>query len=251
MARTQFTFYDSFYRAVSRIKKAADRAKAYDTICAYALYGEAPDIDALPDSVAVAFEAVRPILDSAAKKADAGRKGGDSKKTETPPKQTQATRKQTEANIKQTKADCEQEKEQEKEQVQVQVQEQMLFPPYSPPQTTEEAKNVSSVISDYMNRINPAASRSSLEELAEFAKDMGKDVCIRAFDIALDAKKANWPYIKAILRSKQAQGVKCLSDWEAAEQKRAGAKQQGETAVGVTSSDIENFFATTERIGEI
>lgn len=42
MERSQFTFYESFYRAVRRIKKKADRAEAYDAICAYALYGTEP-----------------------------------------------------------------------------------------------------------------------------------------------------------------------------------------------------------------
>ena len=41
--RTQFTFYESFYKAISRIKKKADRADAYDAICKYALTGIEPD----------------------------------------------------------------------------------------------------------------------------------------------------------------------------------------------------------------
>ena len=44
--------------------------------------------------------------------------------------------------------------------------------------------------------------------------------CLRAIDAALDAKKANWPYIKAILQAKQAQGVRCLADWDALEERR-------------------------------
>lgn len=44
MNRTQFTFYESFYKAISRIKKKADRADAYDVICRYLLYGETPSV---------------------------------------------------------------------------------------------------------------------------------------------------------------------------------------------------------------
>ena len=80
--------------------------------------------------------------------------------------------------------------------------------------------DVAAVISDYLNRINPSASPFSLEELSGYAEEMGKDVCIRAFDIALDSKKTTWSYIRAILRDKQARGVKCLADWDALEADR-------------------------------
>lgn len=74
MGRTQFTFYESYYKALSRIKKKADRADAFDAICQYALYGESPDTDSLPDSVAIAFELIRPTLDASRRKAEGGAK---------------------------------------------------------------------------------------------------------------------------------------------------------------------------------
>lgn len=98
MNRTQFTFYESFYRSISRIKKAADRVKAYDALCAYALYGEIPDLDSAPDSVASFFESIKPILDSAAKKAAAGKKGGSAKQAESTGKQPEASGSKSEAN---------------------------------------------------------------------------------------------------------------------------------------------------------
>ena len=103
--RTQFTFYESFYKAVSRIKKAADRAVAYDAICAYALYGTEPDLDKLPAASAIAFELIKPNLDASRKKAKSGKKGGESKQTESKPK----------ANDKQTATEKEKEKENKKE----------------------------------------------------------------------------------------------------------------------------------------
>lgn len=103
--RTQFTFYESFYKAVSRIKKAADRAIAYDAICAYALYGTEPDLDKLPAASAIAFELIKPNLDASRKKAKSGKKGGESKQTESKPK----------ANDKQTATKKEKEKENKKE----------------------------------------------------------------------------------------------------------------------------------------
>lgn len=74
--RTQFTFYESFYKAISRIKKKADRADAYDIICSYALFQEEPDLDSVSDAVAIAFELLRPVLDKAREKSENGKNGG-------------------------------------------------------------------------------------------------------------------------------------------------------------------------------
>lgn len=111
MNRNQFTFYDSFYRAVKRIRKPADRAMAYDAICAYALTGEEPDIEKMPDSVAIVFEMIKPNLVASRRKAESGKRGGETKQT-----------------ASKTEAKPKQEKEQEKEQEQVQDKEQMLSP---------------------------------------------------------------------------------------------------------------------------
>lgn len=75
MERTQFTFYESFVKALSRIRKKADRADAYDAICMYALYGVEPDIDRMQDLVAIAFELIRPTLDASRRKARNGKAG--------------------------------------------------------------------------------------------------------------------------------------------------------------------------------
>ena len=62
--RGQFTFYASFAVALKRLRDPAERCAAYDAIIDYALRGAAPDLDALPDAVAIAFELIRPNLDS-------------------------------------------------------------------------------------------------------------------------------------------------------------------------------------------
>lgn len=103
MERTQFTFYESFYKAISRIKKDADRGKAYDAICAYALYGTEPDMDSLPDAAAIAFELSKPNLDASRRKANSGKRGGQAKQTES---KTQANEKQT-ASKKESKKEKE------------------------------------------------------------------------------------------------------------------------------------------------
>lgn len=106
MQRTQFTFYESFFKAVSRIKKKADKADAYDMICAYALYQEEPDLESASDAVAIAFELLRPVLDKAKERSESGKKGGS---------KPEANRKQTlskpEANAKQGETASKKEKE--------------------------------------------------------------------------------------------------------------------------------------------
>ena len=97
MEREQFTFFASFHTALQRIRKPSERCAAYDAICAYALTGELPDLDKLPDAAAIAFELIRPVLDSGKRKAESGRTGGS---------KAEANRKQTgskaEANGKQS-----------------------------------------------------------------------------------------------------------------------------------------------------
>ena len=99
MERAQFTFYRSFFKAISRIKKKTDRADAYDIICAYALDQIKPDLDSVSDAVAIAFELLRPVLDKAKERAESGKKGGS--KSETDKENTNADDEIPEANNKQ------------------------------------------------------------------------------------------------------------------------------------------------------
>lgn len=105
----------------------------------------------------------------------------------------------------------------------------------SPPDGGEAKKapvnaTAAAVCADFLDRVNATASQSCLEELAAFAETLGEAVCKRAFDIALDAKKATWPYIRAILQDKQSRGVKCLADWDAAEKTRQTGTGKGDKA---------------------
>ena len=120
MNREQFTFYASFFRAVSRIRNKAARCDAYDAICAYALTGILPDLDKLPDSAAIAFELSKPNLDASRRKSEAGKSGGRPKQTESKPK----------ANEK--KSESRTEARAERKQEQVQEKEQMLITPHTP-----------------------------------------------------------------------------------------------------------------------
>ncbi len=79
-------------------------------------------------------------------------------------------------------------------------------------------------MSAFLDKVSPTPSQTSIDELKAYVKSMGAEVCLRAIDIALDAKKANWSYIRAILRNKQAQGVRCLADWDQLEVRRANTQ---------------------------
>jgi hypothetical protein len=114
--RTQFTFYASFFDAVSRIKKKADRADAYDAICAYALREEDPDFSKMSDAAQIAFLLIKPNLDSSRRKAKSGKNGGSTKQIAS---KAEANSKQSgrkaEANDKQEQPTSEIEKEKERE----------------------------------------------------------------------------------------------------------------------------------------
>ena len=217
MERSQFTFYESFFRAVSRIRKAADRAAAYDAICAYALYGTDPDMDKLPDAAAIAFEVARPNLDASRRKASNGKRGGELKKPE-------ANGSKPEANGKQ-----EQDKEQEKEEDKDKDKEQMLSP----------VAPFAAVISAYMDNINPQPSETCIGELKGFTEHMGAEVCLRAINIAMDERKTSWSYIRAILMSKQSLGVKCLADWDRLDDERRARKPQQQGRVSFSDLAAE------------
>lgn len=102
MKRTQFTFYESFFKAISKIKKKADRADAYDIICKYAMIGETPDEKALSDAVSVVFELCRPVLDSSRKKAENRANKTKNKTEQTDNKQEQTDNKAEEEKNKPT-----------------------------------------------------------------------------------------------------------------------------------------------------
>ena len=202
MSRGQFTFYASFASALSRIKKKADRADAYDAICNYALYGTEPDMDKLPDSAAIAFDLIRPTLDSSRRKAESGKRGGMSKQTGSKP----------EANRKGEEPEREKEKEGENEK-EKENEDECLYSDGRDP-------GLAAVMTEYMNQIEPHPSYSSTESLKAYVKELGPDVCLKAIEAAINAGARNWNYVNAVLQNKQRQGVRSLADWERQEARR-------------------------------
>lgn len=85
----------------------------------------------------------------------------------------------------------------------------------------------SEAVRDFMNRVNPSTPYPMLQELAQYEKTLGTDVCKRAFDIALGEKKTTWSYVRGILRNCQSRGIRCLADWDALDAQREKKKQGG------------------------
>jgi len=196
-SRSQFTFYESFARALKRIRKDADRAKAYDAIVNYALYGTTPDLDNIPDSAAIAFDLIRPTLDSSARKAKSGKIGGEGKQTASKP----------EANRKQTGREKEKEKEGEIEK----EEENECY-------ILTSASCAHEAVAYFLDRINPAPSSVLTRELLDFCEALGDEVVLHALHIAVDERKTAWSYIKAILNRYKADGLTDITAVQAAEQ---------------------------------
>ena len=234
MERTQFTFYESFLKAVSRIKKKADRCDAYDAICNYAMYGVVPDLDNLPDSVAIAFELSKPNLDASRRKAKSGKAGGEAKQTAS---KQEANGKQngskTDANAKQTASKKENEIENEKE---YEIEREDECPPKSP---------FAVVLASYAQRVNPMPTERCRAELETFVRELGAEVCLRAIDVAIDERKTNWSYIRGILRAKKEQGIRSLADWDAMERNR----MKGHGSSGTGTEQRENWKLRSADLG--
>lgn len=110
MERSQFTFYDSYFRALSRIRSKSARCDAYDAICRYALSGIEMDLDSMPEAAAIAMEAVLPHLAAGRRKAASGSIGGKAKEsasnTEAKSKQTESKNKDKKKNKDKNKNKC-------------------------------------------------------------------------------------------------------------------------------------------------
>lgn len=77
-----------------------------------------------------------------------------------------------------------------------------------------------SAVSFFLDRVNPTPAAATLELLADYERDLGPEVCIRAMLEALDAGKPDWRYIQGILRNKRRDGIRSLAAWDAHEAKR-------------------------------
>lgn len=229
MPRTQFTFYESFFQALSRIKKKQDRADAYDMICNYALYGKMPDLDKSPDSVAIAFDLLRPVLDKAKERSESGKKGGS--KPGANSKQI-GSKPEANSNLSGSKKEKEKEKEIEIEiekeidnisfsgggvsaPVEAASEEELAliglkpgdYPFVSSSQVSETIRVANSLFSKY----RPGAKPIPLDYCAAFRHVSipgGEDLLSYAFEqAALAGKVSDWRYIHGIMDRLSLRGI--------------------------------------------
>ena len=214
MERSQFTFYVSFYKAAGLLRKKTERCQLYDTICAFALDGEEPVAERLAPAVALAWELIRPNLEAGRRKASSGKKGGESGG-----EKSQANQKQTPSKEQATSKQSPSKKENETENKNEKEKEFKT--------EGEDECQGQDAVEVFCRRVNPRPSPRCREELREFESVLGREVCLRAMDEALDEGKTGWAYIRGILRSKQEQGVRSLADWDRLEQARRAEKAGG------------------------
>ena len=209
MEREQFTFYASFARSIQRIRKAADRALAYDTIVNYALFEKEPDFDKLPDSVCSIFDLVKPNLDASRRKAQGGKAG---RKQEDTDKITERCEEDT-GNKKKKEDKKENKKEGEKE---IENKCFITSTPTPPP--------LGEVMNFFLDHINATPSPDACDMLRQYTETLSADVVIHAMKVALDEKKTGFSYIKAILSRYEREGLNTLEAVKASEQAREQGK---------------------------
>lgn len=191
----------------------AEKGRLFTALLVYGKSGEAPQ---LSGNERFLFPMMRAQIDRDSaeykdyceKQAENGKKGGRPKKPKNPPFSGKPT-------ASQKSQDKDEDKEKDKDEDKDSGKDN----------TPARDPAVAAVMSAYHDKINPQLSERSRDELAGFVQAMGAEVCQRAIDTALDAKKANWPYVRAILQAKQASGVRCLADWDELEANR-GKKQE-------------------------
>ncbi|MBE6983613.1 MAG: hypothetical protein E7435_04945 [Ruminococcaceae bacterium] len=76
MKRKQFTFYQSFHETIQNFKSKSEKLQAYETLCDYALYGKAPEMEELKPSVTALFSMAQPVLDTARRRSKSLQKTG-------------------------------------------------------------------------------------------------------------------------------------------------------------------------------
>ncbi len=171
--REQFTFYRSYFDAIRRLKKAADRAAIYDAIADYALYGNATE---LSDAAGAIFDLIRPTLDAAKRKSDGAKSKTSGKDTgESPEKDMQDTDKipaRSAQDIDKIPARCaqgeiedarnEKEKEKEKE--------------YEKESYIKETLSIESV-----KKSAPRFTPPTMEEVAAYCSERGNSVDAERF----------------------------------------------------------------------
>lgn len=169
--RKQFTFYLSIFKAIRKIKKKTDRADAYDAICAYALFGEEPELEAMTDSVSIAFELIRPVLDASRRKSKSGKQGGiKPKQNESKP---EANAKQTESKPDESASKGEKEKEKEVE-IEKEIEHECVKRGCAESKPQAEGRSFTGFWEDYPAKINREEAWETWKGINPDAQTVGR-----------------------------------------------------------------------------
>lgn len=220
MQRTQFTFYESFYQALSIIEDRNQRCLAYDAVAQYALTGIEPDLSDAAEVVRVAFALIRPNLNSALRKSAGGAAGKPGSRGKDLEDCTDDASKDVstsfDGNVKDTNSssDDAENKKEEEEEVKEEVKEE-----------DDKSRACARVVGVYLDKINATPGQTTLEELRYYAERLDTDVCLKILDVALGEDKTQWSYIRGIFRNAERNGIKTMDDWRKAEQAREARKR--------------------------
>lgn len=164
----KFIFHESYFQAIQMIKNNDDRAIAYDVICEYALNGNFPNLEKIPESAAIAFFLIQDRIELSEKRSIAGYKGGLIKKN--------------------------------------------------------------NIVNEYIELTGKRLGKNGQEELREYEKKFGREICIRAISKAVEKgeEKTNWNYVRGILRKLEENNIESIEEWEKFEKvnKSIGKKQK-------------------------
>lgn len=216
--REQFTFYRSYFDAIRRLKKAADRAAIYDAIADYALYGNTPE---LSDAAGAIFDLIKPTLDAAKRKSDGVKNKEKSKDTDKIPSRcAQDTDKiqsrYDEVEIEDVRKEKEKERENEKENEKEKEYEKESYIP-----------SVVSPLKGRASRFTPP----TVEEVSAYCRERGNSVDAERFCDFYASK--GWKV-----------GKEPMKDWKAAVrtwEKRDSEENPKEKKP--QSFEVDDFFA--------
>lgn len=117
--------------------------------------------------------------------------------------------------------------------------------------TSSSDAGMGEVMSAYLDRLGTFMSGTALEELKARYAEFGAEVLLHALNVAVDAGKLNWAYIRAILNRYATSGVKTLADVHRLDAEHERGKPKRMTAAnytGVEDVDMDALDALMSKI---
>lgn len=110
--------------------------------------------------------------------------------------------------------------------------------------------NDNAVFIAYQEKIGGKLTGRIRDELMAFVRAMGTECCVRAMDMAIEANKLSWNYVRSVLKSKQEKGVRDIEGWDASE-KRWKESHSGKSDVGDAAGDRPAYTRRLEGVIEL